>query len=98
FHEAGVQLGVGTSVRIFEDSFVDWAQTPAEDVTRLQNTARDLGARDRVRIGNAFDYSRWIADDGRPISAWLLTFYNRYVFLAITAPQSPAATRGLTGM
>lgn len=81
------QLGADYGVKAFEDSFVDWSAVEAEVLKTVQNTARALANQPQIEIGTVFRYSYWTADEDVRVSAWLMKFYNRIVFLAITGPK-----------
>jgi hypothetical protein len=86
FHHKKQSLGTAYIVRVFEESFIDWSLITEEAKELLRRTAQELAAGDQDRIGRAFQYARGFDSRDDHVSAWLLRFYDRVVFLAVTAP------------
>jgi hypothetical protein len=81
----GAALGPDYGVRLFADDFIDWDRMPPEHVTVIQQMARGLGALPVHPVGHVLRYQFAVPSPGEPrVSAWLLNFYGRLTFLAIT--------------
>ncbi len=90
FHHTRQVLGAEYGVKAFERSLVDWRVIEREQVEALQRTEAALAASEQTDIGNAFQYSKWFAEQDARVSAWRFRIYRAVIFLAITGPNSPA--------
>jgi hypothetical protein len=88
FHHHHEPLGSDYEARVFHDQLVDWSKLTDENKRTIKDAARQLATLPRIAIGRAFTYARWHAPEDQRVSAWLMTFYDKVVFIAITAPRN----------
>jgi hypothetical protein len=87
YHERHVPLGGRASVRVFHDDFIAWDRVGSDIRELIANTVAVLRQRTQASVGSAFRYAHVCTEQDERASAWLLTFYDAQVFLAITAPD-----------
>jgi hypothetical protein len=88
-------LGFDCGVRVFADGLVDWSRLTSETHQTIVGAARTLARSPSRSVGQAFRYACFFAPEDPRASAWLLVFYDKITFLAITAPdeRQPSRTR-----
>lgn len=86
FHEQQRPLGPDCLVRAFEQSLVNWTAFDDEAKRIIEETVGALATMRHVAIGQAFRYACSFANHEARLSAWRFVFFDRVVFLVLTAP------------
>ncbi len=88
-HETGQRLPKGYDVRVHSDETL-WELDPRHLEEDRRNVIEPLKQLPPKVIGNdVFAYRHFITSEDPGISVWLLTFFGRISFLAISGPVLP---------
>jgi len=88
FRETGNVLGLNTKVHLYMDD--DFIELPSHTRDEIQPVILYLASLPPITIGeNIFLYRYHIAKKDSTVSAWGLSFYGKFPFLAMTGPSTP---------